>query len=192
MNFNKPDGMDNIKTPENIIKEGVDFVFEQNPELEQIGTKEQYTKYLDSVFPESKIKDIVYHGTQANKFDQFNIDKLGENSGNEGYYGKGFYFKHSLNGAKIHGEVVLPAILNLKNPLIFDQEGQFDRKNLLYKYDILNEIYKNNDGVIAHACINNERDFISEINVFNENNIQILDSKEDIENFKKFVSENKE
>ena len=31
------------------IKEGVDFVFEQNPELLSIGTPEQYSKYLDTI-----------------------------------------------------------------------------------------------------------------------------------------------
>ena len=52
-----------IKTPENNIKEGVDFIFEQNLELVKIGTKEQYSEYLDSIFPESKVRDIVYHGS---------------------------------------------------------------------------------------------------------------------------------
>ena len=48
---------------ESRIKDGVDFVFEQNPELNIIGTKEQYSKYLDTVFPNSKVKDIVFHST---------------------------------------------------------------------------------------------------------------------------------
>ncbi len=47
------------------IKEGVDFVFEQNPELSNIGTPEEYSNYLDTIFPNSKIKDIVYHYTSS-------------------------------------------------------------------------------------------------------------------------------
>ena len=42
--------------------EGVSEVFESNPELTEIGTEEQYNAYLDTVFPDSKVKDIVYHG----------------------------------------------------------------------------------------------------------------------------------
>ncbi len=54
-----------------IIKKGVDFVFEQNPELLKIGTKEQYSNYIDTIFPGSKIKDIVYHGTKQEKIENF-------------------------------------------------------------------------------------------------------------------------
>ena len=43
------------------IKPGVEELFESNPELASIGTAEQYSQYLDSVFPDSKVKDIVYH-----------------------------------------------------------------------------------------------------------------------------------
>ena len=48
--------------PSNEIKEGVDFVFESNPELANVGTPEQYSQYLDTIFPDSKAKDIVYRG----------------------------------------------------------------------------------------------------------------------------------
>ena len=50
------------------IKKGVDFVFEQNPELSQIGTKEEYSQYLETIFPESNIKEIVYHETSGDWF----------------------------------------------------------------------------------------------------------------------------
>ena len=50
--------------------EGVSEVFESNPELAEIGTEEQYNAYLNTVFPESQVKDIVYHGTDA-EFDVF-------------------------------------------------------------------------------------------------------------------------
>ena len=43
------------------IKPGVQELFDINPELASVGTPEQYSAYLDSIFPESRIKDIVYH-----------------------------------------------------------------------------------------------------------------------------------
>ncbi len=41
----------------------IDYVFNENPELANIGTIEQYSQYLDTIFPDSKVKDIVYHGS---------------------------------------------------------------------------------------------------------------------------------
>ncbi len=58
-----------------IIKDGVDFVFEQNPELSKIGTKEQYSQYIDSIFPETKINKIVFQ-ERVYDLDQRKNDKL--------------------------------------------------------------------------------------------------------------------
>lgn len=49
-------------------------VFNENPELSKIGTVEQYNSYLDTIFPDSKVKDIVYHGSDI-KIEQFEIRK---------------------------------------------------------------------------------------------------------------------
>jgi hypothetical protein len=46
------------------VKEGVSELFESNPELASIGTSEQYSQYLDTIFPDSKVKDIVYRGEE--------------------------------------------------------------------------------------------------------------------------------
>ena len=70
MNFDQPNN-EVIKTPEVKIKKGVNFVFEQNPKLAKIGTELQYSKYLETVFPESKIKDIVYHGSKIKNIKKF-------------------------------------------------------------------------------------------------------------------------
>jgi hypothetical protein len=99
------------------VKEGVDFVFEQNPELASIGTQEQYSEYLDTIFPDSKIKDIVYHdgGKGKIKEEGFRKDLIGISDG--GVLANGFYFyfdrlkKYDEN--RSHTESVL---LNTKNP----------------------------------------------------------------------------
>jgi len=44
------------------VKLGVAEIFESNPELATIGTLELYSQYLDTIFPNSKEKDIFYHG----------------------------------------------------------------------------------------------------------------------------------
>jgi hypothetical protein len=45
-------------------KKGVKELFNSNPELASIGTLEQYSQYLDTIFPDSKVKDIVYRGAE--------------------------------------------------------------------------------------------------------------------------------
>jgi len=51
-----------ITQPANMVKEGVQELFDTNPELASVGTPQQYSQYLDTVFPNSKVKDILYHG----------------------------------------------------------------------------------------------------------------------------------
>ncbi len=116
--------LDNTSEPEKIdpeenklekpkVKGGVDFVFEQHPELSQIGTKEEYSRYLNTVFPESKIKDILYHGTNAEKIDTFNTSA--------GSYGTGIYLQtsHGKYFTDTFGKNVVSVILNTKNPYTF-------------------------------------------------------------------------
>ncbi len=47
---------------ESINKPAIDALFEENPELEKIGTREQYDEYLKTVFPNSIVKEIHYSG----------------------------------------------------------------------------------------------------------------------------------
>lgn len=51
--------LDSNKDNKNIdTKKGVSEVFEQNPELNDIGTQEQYSQYLDTIFPDSKVVEM--------------------------------------------------------------------------------------------------------------------------------------
>ena len=47
------------------VKPGVEDLFNSVPELSEIGTPEQYSDYLDTIFPESENKDIWYHATNV-------------------------------------------------------------------------------------------------------------------------------
>ena len=53
------------KPQNNTIKDGVTSVFEENPELSNIGTQEEYSQYLDTIFPDSEVNDIVYRGDKS-------------------------------------------------------------------------------------------------------------------------------
>jgi len=166
------------------IKEGVDFVFEQNAELTQNGNKEQYSKYLDTIFPNSKITNIVWHGTKEGKID--NYDK------NKQLVSKGFFFSNSLEHANkcarwkdgqpiIHGN-----LLNITKPLkeqiipslkITETKPQMIERARADGYDSL--ILDTTDLGIK----------INEYIVLNSNQIYILGSSQDLQGFKKYISE---
>ena len=67
------------------VKPGVQELFDTNPELASVGTPEQYSAYLDSIFPESKVKDVVYHGSNY-KFDSFKKAVNPKNTYKQGTY----------------------------------------------------------------------------------------------------------
>ena len=78
--FNNDTG--EISIPKIKIKDEVNEFFKSNPELANIGTVEEYSQYLDTIFPDSKVKDILYHGTDK-EFDTFDKTTRGKNTGSE-------------------------------------------------------------------------------------------------------------
>ena len=54
---------------------------------------QQYSQYLDTIFPDSKVKDIVYHGSHT-KFDKFDKSLSGSKT-RANINGKGFFFSNS-------------------------------------------------------------------------------------------------
>lgn len=51
-------------------EKNIQEVFKLSPELQNIGTTEQYQDYIKTIFPDSKLQEIVYHGTNR-RFDKF-------------------------------------------------------------------------------------------------------------------------
>ncbi len=202
MNFDQFPKIDNskkevIKTSENKVKEGVDFVFEQNPELSSIGTKEEYSEYLNTIFPESNIKDIYQHQTK-DEFEKFSKE-------GDGRMGQGFYFSEFGNDyiqdQSFNKKLV---VLNIKMPIEI-KGGEYMKKvySLLdsrnensddfsskerAKKEIEKQYRENSDALVGDK----NGDLKSEIKVFKSEQIHILGSKQDIEGFKEFVSKNKE
>ena len=74
--------------------------------------------------PDGKLR-TVYHGTNTGNFTVFNPDYIGMSSGDDGFFGMGFYFAYSPGEAKYYGaKRVISAYLNLKNPFDFEEELQ--------------------------------------------------------------------
>ena len=186
------------------VKPAVKEVFNSNPELASIGTAEQYSAYLDSIFPNSKVKDIVYHGTYK-RLESFNKATIDER------YGTGAIFFANLDYAKTFGDtyskenvtvngitgsgesILIPTLINITNPLQVS-DVKFLRKRLKPGFvspggtkdarDILNN-NKENDGLIGkdYSDIENQTYVVRDAD-----QTHILGSKQDTEAFKKFVA----
>ncbi len=140
-----------------------------------------YSQYLDSIFPDSKVKDIVYHGT-ANDIQEFTDKTLN--------YGKGVYFTKDFDYATTYrrldidkpyaknGGKNIPVFLNVTNPKLFKNTKNFNYN----EFGNIIEKPKNNDAYIL------DEQEASEYVVFEPEQIHILGGKQDIEGFKQFVS----
>ena len=162
----------------------VDYVFDNNPELLNIGTKDQYLQYLGSIFTDSKIKDIMFHSSQ-NKFLQF---KDPSSSGLSHVW----FSEEPLNYQ--FGSNVYSVVLNIKNPLN-EQNPNYDKE--IRKYEIpLNPDWINNfettgelpkfeyDGTIRSTRVGGGKS----VTVRNPNQIHILGSEQDMKQFKNFIN----
>lgn len=195
------------------VKKGVSKIFKENTELSEIGTEEQYSEYLNSVFPESKIKDIVYHSTDA-EFKEFDPSKAGSRvrgagaaKTDKGAFGSGMYFTPNSKYTKVYGKNTHAVILNIENPkTIINNEGD----NTLYTGKTINELWgKDIDGVIQKVTDWNKflyegnphgtlKDFqsvglgfkpeIIDVVVRDSEQIHVIGSQKDIEGFKEFVN----
>jgi hypothetical protein len=183
------------------VKEGVPELFKDNPELASIGTTEDYSAYLDTIFPDSEVNNIAYHGSNY-KFDTFKKAINPKNVYKEGAYKAGFFFSKDKETAKSYidnkiiakisnalnlsapkNPTVYPVVLDIKNPVIEDRGGKRG-----IGFDEVNEAYDNkNDAYIAENV--KDPNIPTDVYVvFNPEQIHILGSKKDIEDFKKFVS----
>lgn len=118
LNKNNCSEITNKTNNENEILEriniGIDYVFNNNPELYNIGTKKQYFEYLKTIFPSSLVKKIVYHGTDI-------FEKSNQKISDFDNLDEGTFFTDNINYAKSYakyrgGNIIIPAILNIQNP----------------------------------------------------------------------------
>lgn len=163
--------------------EGIDFVFSQSPELASIGSKAQYLEYLSTIFKTSKVKDIVYHGTDAT-FEKFDKSELKENT--ETALSKiGFNFVNSRRIASKYGEIKY-VILNISNPKeinIRDIEVPLEVRSHYESYYASKLKNVSEDGAILEFPDGQE-----EYVVFEPEQIHILSSKKDLEMFRNFIN----
>jgi hypothetical protein len=202
-------GVPIIPKPSTNAKEGVSELFDSTPELASIGTPQQYSAYLDTIFPGSTVKDIVYHGVVGGKASYDNILKNGfdfksqrnwdnENSkfkedDNTGMffsnyatailYGEDVEYKLNDKGEykKVNYKNIVPAILNIKY-LDSSQETASDTAAAFYKQN------KSKEAIGMLGPEGGSEGVSLNYVVFEPEQIHILGNKQDIAGFKKFVA----
>ena len=160
------------------LKQDIDSLYQQRPELGNIGTQEQYAQYIGTIFPSSKVKEIVYHSSNS-KIEKFN----------DSYFGMYFSYSPITHGG--YGSVVNIAILNIKNPLTLPKTKEewpaYDKEHRGYmNYTTDAEGYRSfkYDGSIESSSVTDNG---LQVKVREPEQIHILGSKDDIEGFKRFV-----
>ena len=186
----------------------INNVYQNNPQIAQIGTQEEYAKYIQNIFPDSKINDIVYHSTNKS-FDNFDVTKVATRkegapqAGDVGAFGRGIYFTPNETYSKIYGKNTKSVVLNIKNPKVILNNEANDK---LYQNKSIKDLWGDYDAVIykvtdwkavtesgMHASMEefnsvglgkNNKPEIVDIVISNENQAHILGSDKDIEGFK--------
>ena len=181
------------------IKPGVQELYDSIPELSKLGTVEQYATYLNTIFPNSKLKDVLYHGSRnADRFDNFDDALIGELD--TGFFGKGIYFSPDAKYAQGYANQAIDkagqlyaVIVNLQDPLNTDA----NQANKNWGTDVI----KNHDGALVtmgawnNPELNGEEpvDYnpneLGEVVVKSSSQTHILGSKQDIQGFNTFVTE---
>lgn len=186
-----------------------------NPQQEQ-QAKKLYSQYLDTIFPDSKVKDIVYHGSKSNTvrelFTKEDIKKTGVSLG-EGFFfsRRKDYVERDVYGFKTIGFYLLNIVNPINgNPDKFLRENDFDRVPKNNKSEIKDDYLGDNGETIYtvdryikfesdkertkvlqqlgyDAVDFNKGEYSNEIVVFEPEQIHILGGKQDIEGFKTFV-----
>jgi len=180
------------------IKPGVQELYDSIPELAKLGTVEQYATYLNTIFPNSKLKDVLYHGSRnADRFDNFDDALIGELD--TGFFGKGIYFSPNAKYAQGYANQAIDkagqlyaVIVNLQDPLNTDA----NQANKNWGTDVI----KNHDGALVtmgawnNPELNGEEpvDYnpneLGEVVVKSSSQTHILGSKQDIQGFNTFVT----
>lgn len=165
-------------------------IFKQAPQLQEIGTIFDYDSYLDTIFPDSKVKDIVYRGAEKGienhrAYSHWTLRKsLAENFVKQGV---------NLNKKEESNNTLYFALLDVRNLIRtieiadkslkdkgFDSAASFPNQQ---KADGTH--YDNEEANESIQLI--DKNLNNEITVFEPEQIHILGSKQDVEGFKNWV-----
>lgn len=165
-------------------------------DLSKYGNEEDYSKYLDTIFPNSKIKEIVYHGGTLNPDDRGKDSFTGELGGKYGIYFTGSkmraksYLRAGGNDYKSRGNIYF-ALLNIERPL----DSKIWSKWKFGADTITDEGLKqmrdaNSDGIIVTDLLSKYTNirYTTQYVVLDMNQVHIIGSDKDVDGFKKYMN----
>jgi hypothetical protein len=161
--LDEDDDLSITTTEELSVKPGVQELFDSNPELASIGTVQEYSQYLDSVFPDSQVKDIVYHGSSYG-FEGENFDTSIMTNGRT--QGDGVYFSTDRKAVERFADI----------------------SESMYEMFTAQEMQK----YLKVAVVNAEKVIDGNEVIVQPEQIHILGSKQDIDGFKDFAKSGKQ
>lgn len=194
------DKVKNVNLINESVMDAIGFVYQNYPILSEIGSPQEYLQYINSIFPNSKVKEILYHGSNAENIDKF--------MAGPGAFGTGVYLqtKHGQYHTGTFGKNVYSAIINSKQPFVFyssfkghdgilnnswlQLRDKHEKTNTLQDLadDFGNEIrtqgYDSLKIQTSDTKYSDKDEFF--YLVYNPDNTHILGSNGDIEGFKKF------
>jgi hypothetical protein len=171
---------------------GINETIKKNPELTDIGTKEQYLEYIKTIFPKSNIKDVLVHFSK-HKFTSFDKSKIGSELDKPAPFSTNRFFFAPLDLKKevydwwidkkgLKNEYYIVA--DLSNNIIHNNKREYDNVIRFVNHDIKN--YDNNKPLTSDLIYVDG--ILNEIAITDVKYIHILGSKQDIEGFKSYVS----
>ena len=179
------------------VKEGVEELFSSNPELAEIGSPGLYSQYLDTIFPGSRVKDVVYHFSNT-IFDKYDRSKKVKSSNDLGDHMMltnvdDVWRRYREEDKKV---TKLPFIMNTSRPYYSDNffaeyMGYDKKEGDVYGEEFMEQIEKNHDSIIELSSSRGYEDSTKgkyyQIAVFDPDNYLRLGSGKDIEGFRQFV-----
>lgn len=194
------DKVKNVDLITESVMDAIGFLYQNYPILSEIGSPQEYLQYINLIFPNSKVKEILYHGSNVENIDKFRAGP--------GSFGTGVYLqtKHGQYHTGTFGKHVYSVIINTKQPYTFyssfkgtdgvlnnlwlQLRDKHEKSNTLedLKDDFANEIrsqgYDSLKIQINDTKYSDKDEFFYLI--YDPDNTHILGGNKDIEGFKNF------
>lgn len=171
-------------------------VFSSFTDLSKYGNLQDYLDYLDTIFPNSKVKEIVYHGGTLNPNDRGKDSFTGELGGKYGIYFTGSkmraksYLRTGGNDYKSRGNIYF-ALLNIERPLDSKIWSKWKYGADTITDEGLKQMIDNNsDGIIVTDLLSKYTNiqYTTQYVVLDMSQVHIIGSNKDLEGFKTYMN----